>query len=355
MKSKSDESDIIDYDADLLENEQELLSNFCKYFETSVKTSDGKTKSKGDGYKFEYFLRYYLDLLGFECIEVTRKSRDGGVDLKAECKLNLNTHAIPESMEKYYIQAKFMSIDKKKGKPKYLSPHEIQALRGSIENGRGILITTGKIAQKNFEDALYRTIKPIIFRNIPIQLIDARILIHSFEELEVPFVNWDDPNYSIDTYKLDDIIKKNKEEMGDLNAEKANKAEVADGIAYTYKRTGLSVNISHNDIKCKILSIPSAFIPKHDDVKSVLVNTWFPNEEKEEKYSEHKVTLGRNFISGLTDVYREHKLLDTSGKIIETEFLKYKSLKAHWHQEKEGDAYKYRIIIELIPKDKSSD
>ncbi len=49
-----------------------LLQNFYQYFET--------------GYAFEEFLREYLMAIGLDEVEVTKRSRDGGVDLKARRK-----------------------------------------------------------------------------------------------------------------------------------------------------------------------------------------------------------------------------------------------------------------------------
>lgn len=48
---------------------ESLLENFYKYFET--------------GYIFEDFLKEYLLKIGLDEVEVTQRSRDGGIDLKA--------------------------------------------------------------------------------------------------------------------------------------------------------------------------------------------------------------------------------------------------------------------------------
>ena len=47
----------------------EILNQFYGYF--------------GDGYKFEEFLKIYLEKMGLEEVFVTRKSGDGGIDLTA--------------------------------------------------------------------------------------------------------------------------------------------------------------------------------------------------------------------------------------------------------------------------------
>lgn len=51
------------------EEEKELLTNFYNYFE--------------DGYKFERFIKVYLEKLGLEEVYVTQSSGDGGIDLTA--------------------------------------------------------------------------------------------------------------------------------------------------------------------------------------------------------------------------------------------------------------------------------
>ena len=47
----------------------ELQEKFYKYFET--------------GYVFENFLKEYLLKIGLDEVEITQRSRDGGIDLKA--------------------------------------------------------------------------------------------------------------------------------------------------------------------------------------------------------------------------------------------------------------------------------
>lgn len=51
---------------------KELQQKFYEYFET--------------GYAFEEFLKEYLIKMGLDEVELTQRSRDGGIDLKAYSK-----------------------------------------------------------------------------------------------------------------------------------------------------------------------------------------------------------------------------------------------------------------------------
>lgn len=66
---------------------KEYINKFYDYF--------------SDGYKFEEFLKIYLEKLGFTEVVVTKRSRDGGIDLTAS-----RTTIGVFGNEHYFIQAK---------------------------------------------------------------------------------------------------------------------------------------------------------------------------------------------------------------------------------------------------------
>lgn len=102
------------------EEYSEIVDSFYTYFE--------------NGYKFEEFLKVYLEKIGLEEVFVTKKSGDGGIDLTAVRK---GIGGLSNSVdEPFYIQAKRYSPETT------VSPEKIRALRGSFRNGVGMFITT---------------------------------------------------------------------------------------------------------------------------------------------------------------------------------------------------------------------
>ena len=112
---------------ELSENEcKENIQKFYSYFET--------------GYKFEDFLKTYLERIGLEEIVVTRRSGDGGIDLTAVRKgLGGLSNAIDQP---YFIQAKRYVPEC------CVPPKFIRELRGSFSSGTGVFITTGKFSNQ---------------------------------------------------------------------------------------------------------------------------------------------------------------------------------------------------------------
>lgn len=101
-----------------------IVDNFYSYFE--------------DGYKFEEFLRVYLEKIGLEEVFVTKKSGDGGIDLTDVRKgIGELSNAVDEP---FYIQAKRYSPGS------IVPPEKIRALRGSFRSGVGMFITTRKVS-----------------------------------------------------------------------------------------------------------------------------------------------------------------------------------------------------------------
>ena len=142
---------------DLSENEYiEIVDIFYNYFE--------------DGYKFEEFLKIYLEKIGLEEVFVTKKSGDGGIDLTAVRK---GIGGLSNSVdEPFYIQARYSPGST-------ISPEKIRAC--SFRSGVGMFITTGKVSDNAKIEA--QQVDP----SRPIIVVDGKELISTCIEKEIGF------------------------------------------------------------------------------------------------------------------------------------------------------------------------
>ena len=138
-----------------------VIEQFYSYFE--------------DGYKFEEFLKTYLEKIGLDEVVVTQRSRDGGIDLTAV--RNGIGDLNGQDYIKYCVQAKRykpssnISIDTVKAFAYNTSKH----------NSTGIFITTAKFSKPTREE--FENL-----RNPPIILIDGKTLVDSCIDNELGFV-----------------------------------------------------------------------------------------------------------------------------------------------------------------------
>lgn len=141
------------------EEYSEIVDSFYTYFE--------------NGYKFEEFLKVYLEKIGLEEVFVTKKSGDGGIDLTAVRK---GIGGLSNSVDElFYIQAKRYSPGTT------VSPEKIRALRGSFRSGVGMFITTGKVSDNAKLEA--QQVDP----SRPIIVVDGKELISTCIEKEIGF------------------------------------------------------------------------------------------------------------------------------------------------------------------------
>lgn len=242
------------------EEEKELLTNFYNYFE--------------DGYKFERFLKVYLEKLGLEEVYVTQSSGDGGIDLTAVRK---GLGGLSQSIdEQYYIQAKRYSPDST------VSPEKIRALRGSFQSGKGILITTARVSKKAKEDA--QNIDP----SRPIIVIDGKDLLASCVDMEIGFSF--KPYFS--SSALDDLMQ----------------GEVDENIAVSEKY--VERMISQNDIRAYILPMPKVIkdrIPM--DVNKVKISF------NDGSFNTYNIDASHRYIAGISSIYKELGLRQSDGSL----------------------------------------
>ncbi len=234
---------------------QKLLQHFYEYFQ--------------DGYQFEEFLKYYLEIFGLDEVVVTQRSRDGGIDLKAIRK-GLGGFSETDSIS-YYVQAK-------KNKPnKSISVRNIRELKGTIPFGhKGIFITTAKFSRDSIKESNNDLSKPII-------LIDGKALIDSCIEKEIGF------SYKpIFSKSIMDKILQNT------------------GIVDSVEK-----QITANDIRAYILPIPRDIINKIPENLTKLKVSFNGGE-----FKQYNIDNGRRYLGGIAQIYRQYGLRTEDNIII---------------------------------------
>ena len=244
----------------LSENEiKSLLEDFYQYFET--------------GYVFENFLKEYLLKMGLDEVEVTQRSRDGGIDLKAIRKGVGNFSEIDTIH--YYIQAKKYDPNKKK-----IDVKTIRELKGTIPFGyKGMLITTTKFTSDAEKEALNDPSKPAV-------LIDGKLLVTSCIDNEIGFIF--KPIFS--KIEMDAILNKSDNKTNKTNIEYIEKT------------------ITKNDIRARIISIPSSIKKELSSLNSidVIIN--------ENDHYHLTIDKSHSYLAKVTKIFKKYGML-TEDKI----------------------------------------
>lgn len=250
----------------------DILGKFYSYFE--------------NGYKFEEFLKIYLEKIGLEEVFVTKKSNDGGIDLTAIRKgIGGLSNSVDETV---YIQAKRYLPTKT------VQPEKIRALRGSFSSGIGMFITTGKVSENSKRDA--QEADP----SRPVIVVDGKELVSTCIEKEIGFTF--KPVFS--ETALDNIMK--------------NETSVFSEQSPTVERI-----VTENDIRAYILVLPRAIkdiLPADSNV----INIRFGNSQ----YKEYKIDAQRRYVGGIAKAYRDFGLRQPDGVFVPK--------KAIWYIESDG-------------------
>ena len=243
---------------------------------------DSLYKSFGSGFDFENFLKPFLEAIGLTEVVVTKKTGDGGIDLLG-VKPGLDQLDGNDNVQ-YKIQAK-------RYKPETIIPPEkIDALRGNLNfNQKGLFITTARVSDKAKEEA--KTKDP----SKPVIVIDGMDLVDICIQKEIGCVY--KPMFS-------------KEALKEFIAESDDKSELTD--VEEVKEDGLqfiSKTITLNDIRAKIISIPSAVVEKIKDNKTkhnvyVIING-----------KEHSLSFNpsRNYLGSVTSILKDNGLIKADG------------------------------------------
>jgi restriction system protein len=234
------------------------------------------------GANFEYFLKIYLENIGLDEVEVTQRTRDKGIDLKAIRK-PINEFG-NVGIEKFVIQAKCNQINKS------IRSSDIDRLRGVLrDNERGLFITTAKVSDASKDKAANWNLSS------PIIVIDGEALISSCIQRGIGF------NYKpvFNSLELDEIL--NPQNLLCMPQENIQTSEVT-------LQDEIKKPITSNDIRARIISIPSSIMQKiPNDVNEIKVSF---NENEPVPLS---VNRSRNFLGSVTDILRRYGLIKNDG------------------------------------------
>lgn len=247
----------------------ELQQKFYEYFET--------------GYAFEEFLKEYLLKMGLDEVEITQRSRDGGIDLKAVRKGVGDFSDI--DITHYYIQAKRYSLSNK------INVSKIRELKGTIPFGyKGMMITTSDFTSDAISESGNDPSKPVV-------IISGKALVMSCIDNEIGF-----SFKPIFSKRQMDLFLNHSNKHDNINSSNLNLILISDN---TVEKT-----ITANDIRARIVSIPSSIMKQFSDNQmSVKVKV---NEEKEYKFNINK---GRNYFGSVTAFLRDYNMLSDEGVI----------------------------------------
>ena len=232
------------------------------------------------GYAFEEFLKEYLSKMGLDEVEVTQRSRDGGIDLTAVRKGVGDFSEI--DITHYYIQAKRNALKSK------VSVQKVRELKGTIPFGyKGMFITTSDFTADALSEATNDPSKPVV-------AISGKALVMSCIDNEIGFLF--KPMFS-------------KTQM-DLFLNKMPAAVAAPQTATVNNAIEIEKVITPNDIRARIVSIPKTVMNAFgDDMTSVKVQV---NDTKEYTFN---IIRGRNYFGGVTAFLKEFNMLSDDGVI----------------------------------------
>lgn len=232
-------------------------------------------KSFETGYDFEDFLKPLLECLGLDEVRVTKRSGDGGVDLEGIRYGVINNN---DDSVKYIVQAKRFRPSEK------IAVDIIDKLRGNMASGeKGIVITTAMFSSP-------ARLKAETSDDRPIVLIDGKMLVDICIENNIGFVY--KPVFSYD--ELNKFYKKN-----------SVVENIVDDNANEYIVSDIEKDITANDIRARIISIPRAIfdeLPSDCDKFDLCFNG---NDIKDVRISSDR----RYFSQGITEMYRKYGLL----------------------------------------------
>ena len=233
------------------------------------------------GYDFEYFLKRFLEDLGFTDIKITKRSGDNGIDLVAY-KNSINDLDIDP--EKYIIQAK---------RYKNTVPvKEIREFKGTASYEKRIFITTSDFSKSGIEEADNDSSRKIILIN------GEAILKFYIEHPEKDYIfDWN-PVVSIE--KVRRIIDKSNDHVQPKN---------------DFKMNSIIRLISKNDIRARILPIPNEIFEK---IKGCSKYTVEINGE----IKDLNINIARRYFGGVTDIYRSVGYYDYIGENKKKSFWK---------------------------------
>ena len=249
---------------------KELQQKFYEYFET--------------GYAFEEFLKEYLLKMGLDEVEVTQRSRDGGIDLTAIRKGVGDFSEI--DITHYYVQAKRYAL---KTKIRVEAMRQLKGITPFVH--KGILITTSDFTSDSITESSNDPSKPVV-------ILNGKDLVTSCIDNQIGFIF--KPIFSKN--QMDVFVKKSK-------VESSIETELISAEDNYIDKT-----ITANDIRARIVSVPSSIMRQFEPEQKavdIIVNG-------AKKYS-FNINKGRNYFGGVTAFLRDYNMISEDGVITPTQ------------------------------------
>lgn len=259
--------------SELLQNQEllDLQQKFYDYFQT--------------GYHFEFFLKEYLLKMGLDEVEITQKSRDGGIDLTAIRK-GVGDFSEIDTV-RYFIQAKRYALKNKIG------VKTIRELKGTIPFGyKGMLICTSDFTDEAVKEAINDPSKPVV-------IVNGKSLVQSCIDNSIGFIF--KPIFSSE--QMDEFIYKKL-------SHRSSSQDMVQQSSLDTSENYIEKTITSNDVRARIISIPSSII-------KLLPNTYKKVDVLINDQKQYKLTIdkSRRYLGGVTEILREHHLLSADNII----------------------------------------
>lgn len=231
------------------------------------------------GYAFEEFLKEYLVIIGLDEVKVTKRSRDGGIDLTA-VRTGIGDFSTADKTY-YYVQAKRYKPDNK------ISVHTIRELKGVVPFGhKGMIITTSDFSGPALQEANNDISKPIV-------TVNGIDLVRSCIDNGIGFIY--KPVFSKNKFR-DFITSQNTISSSTLPTSSRT-------VDYIEKL------ITANDIRARIISIPADIMSQMSGNQSsvkVIVNN-----------NEYQCSINRprNYLGSVTQIFHAFNLIQEDGTV----------------------------------------
>ncbi len=225
-----------------------------------------------NGYEFEEFLKIYFEKLGLDEVTVTKRARDGGIDLTA-IRPGIGNFSDSDTIH-YYIQAKRFSPSSS------VSVKQIRELKGVIPTGqKGIFVTTSKFSKDAISESNNNPSNPVV-------LIDGKSLIESCIDNDLGFI-------FVPVFK--------KELIRNIFSNTLINSPLERIIS-------VDKMITSNDIRARIIRVPNEIL------KQLQSSISFINIKLGDfGFEKYKFNQNGRFISGVTSFFNKYNFIDEVG------------------------------------------
>lgn len=255
------------------------LENYLNQFYSAFET----------GYEFEEFLKIYFEKLGLDEVSVTKRARDGGIDLTA-MRPGIGNFSESDTIH-YYIQAKRFSPSSS------VSVKQIRELKGVIPVGqKGIFVTTSKFSKDAISESNNNPSNPVV-------LIDGKSLIESCIDNDLGFI-------------FVPVFKKELIKGMFIQSKTSDNLPLKEIIS-------VDKMVTANDIRARIIRVPNEIL-KQIQPHNSSINIKLGDAE----FKKYKFNQNGRFISGVTSFFNKYNFVDEVGA--------FYPKKVTWIKDKEG-------------------